>query len=112
LIALRKHNQAISAMAATSRRKGARVELEVAHLLRDVKIWDLKGNLVTSLTGHEKYLRSAYFSPSGDQVITASGDGTARVWPNADRIHDWIRAADIYHLTDDDRKKLRMTDEE
>jgi WD40 repeat protein len=79
---------------------------------KTAKIWDLKGNLVTSLTGHQKYLQSAYFSPSGDKVITASGDGTARVWPSADWIHNWIARADIYHLTDDDRKKLGMTDEE
>lgn len=32
------------------------------------------------LSGHNKYIRSAAFSPDGRFVVTASGDNTARVW--------------------------------
>lgn len=85
------------------------------------KIWDLKGKLVTSLTGANgpprsdevgKYFRSAYFSPDGDKVITASGDTTAMIWPSAKSIHDWVLHADIYRLTAEDQKRLGMTEEE
>lgn len=32
------------------------------------------------LGGHEEHVGSASFSPSGDHIVTASSDGTARVW--------------------------------
>jgi WD40 repeat protein len=32
------------------------------------------------LRGHEGWVRSAAFSPDGQRVVTASADGTARVW--------------------------------
>ena len=34
----------------------------------------------TVLTGHTDYILSAAFSPDGQRVVTASRDGTARVW--------------------------------
>src|SRR5271170_3099226 len=37
-------------------------------------------NRETTLAGHRGPIRSASFSPDGTHVITASEDGTARVW--------------------------------
>ena len=34
----------------------------------------------TVLSGHEEYVASAAFSPTGDRILTASADGTARFW--------------------------------
>ncbi len=45
-----------------------------------VKIWDLKGHLVTELKGHQKVIYSVRFSPDGKQIITSSKDGTAKLW--------------------------------
>jgi WD40 repeat protein len=33
------------------------------------------------LRGHESSVESAGFSPDGTRVVTASDDGTARIWP-------------------------------
>jgi WD40 repeat protein/tetratricopeptide (TPR) repeat protein len=38
------------------------------------------GRLLLELRGHEGYVVYAEFSPDGDRVVTASEDGTARLW--------------------------------
>ncbi len=44
-------------------------------------IWDQStGKRVRSLAGHKSGLCSAAFAPVGDQAVTASMDGTARIW--------------------------------
>ena len=32
------------------------------------------------LRGHDGYIHSVAFSPSGDRIVSASLDGTARIW--------------------------------
>ena len=39
-----------------------------------------ENRLLASLQGHKGSVRSAQFSPQGDRIVTASDDGTARVW--------------------------------
>jgi WD40 repeat protein len=46
------------------------------------RLWDRQGNELAVLRGHENYIRSAVFSPDGQTILTASEDGTARLWPN------------------------------
>ena len=41
---------------------------------------DKAPKLVLTLQGHEKELRSASFSPSGEYVATASADSRTKVW--------------------------------
>ena len=43
-------------------------------------MWDLNGNLITELKGHQDVVTSANFSPDGQRIVTASQDGTAKVW--------------------------------
>ncbi len=44
-------------------------------------IWDArKGNRVRTLKGHKEYVPTAFYSPDGEKVITASCDQTARIW--------------------------------
>ena len=66
----------------------------------------MAGGLIRTINGHEAYLRSAYFSPEGDKVITASGDKTAVVWPSTREIDEWIEKVGMYKLTPEDWREL------
>ena len=43
-------------------------------------LWDLQGNVVTELLGHDDSIWDIKFSPNGNLVATASSDGTAKLW--------------------------------
>jgi WD40 repeat protein len=45
------------------------------------EVWDiLRGERLLVLQGHATVVRTIYFSPDGRYLVTASQDGTARVW--------------------------------
>ncbi len=44
------------------------------------RVWGARGERVAELVGHEATVRAASFSPEGDAIVTASPDGTARLW--------------------------------
>ncbi|MEI6428542.1 MAG: hypothetical protein WCO45_09175, partial [Pseudanabaena sp. ELA607] len=44
------------------------------------RVWDVQGNLIAELKGHTGGVSSANFSADGSKIVTASDDGTARVW--------------------------------
>ena len=56
---------------------------------------------VQSLEEHTDSVRSAQFSPDGLRVVTASDDGTARVW---DLVCKRIYHEPIYHAHEEDLK--------
>ncbi len=43
-------------------------------------VWTSRGEVVAELLGHEGPVRAASFSPEGDAIVTASKDGTARLF--------------------------------
>ena len=45
------------------------------------RVWDLDGNEINVLKGHNGQVQEAHFFPDGKSVITCSKDGTARIWP-------------------------------
>lgn len=47
---------------------------------KTVKLWNPTGKLKLTLTGHERSITSATFSPDGTQIATGSADGTVKVW--------------------------------
>ncbi|WP_043432958.1 hypothetical protein, partial [Cystobacter fuscus] len=56
------------------------------------------------LRGHEGGVRSATFSPDGQRVVTASLDGTARLWTlSIDRVRQRLREANNDCLSVGDR---------
>lgn len=53
-----------------------------------VKVYGVKtGEIVVGLSGHESFIWDVSFSPDGKYILTASNDGTARVynWKNPER---------------------------
>ena len=62
-----------------------------------VVVWKaLSGEIVHILRGHTSLVNTAFFSPNGDRVVTASRDGTAIVWNTWTgdrlitlRVHTW-----------------------
>jgi WD40 repeat protein len=50
----------------------------------EVILWDIaSGERLRTLAGHTRRLGSAAFSPDGRQIVTASYDGTTRIWDPA-----------------------------
>jgi WD40 repeat protein/DNA-binding SARP family transcriptional activator len=46
-----------------------------------VQLWDVaSGQLLRTFKGHTQYVTTAFFSPSGHQLLTASFDNTVRIW--------------------------------
>lgn len=45
--------------------------------------WRRRPSKIANLHGHERWVYSAVFSPDGARVLTASDDGTARLWDAA-----------------------------
>lgn len=47
---------------------------------RQIKVWDLDGNLLKNWMGHEGMIWDVDFSPDGEKIATASIDNTAKLW--------------------------------
>ncbi|KAK9236261.1 WD40-repeat-containing domain protein [Lipomyces kononenkoae] len=47
---------------------------------RTIKIWDVRGNLLLTLVGHDNWVRSVVFHPGGKFLISAGDDKTIRCW--------------------------------
>jgi WD40 repeat protein len=52
--------------------------VHVAHELGELRDW--QWNELAVLRGHEAGIESAVFTPDGQTILTASKDGTARLW--------------------------------
>ncbi|MCB0609241.1 MAG: caspase family protein [Lewinella sp.] len=47
----------------------------------NITLWDLESRTIRkTLSGHASRINDAVFSPDGQQMLTGSGDGTARLW--------------------------------
>jgi WD40 repeat protein len=45
------------------------------------RVWHVATrSLVAELKGHALFINSCAFSPDGTRIVTASADGTARIW--------------------------------
>jgi WD40 repeat protein len=49
---------------------------------KTARVWDAEtAKQLLVLTGHARDVTAASFSPEGRRVLTASDDGTVRIWP-------------------------------
>jgi WD40 repeat protein len=69
-------------------------------------LWDLEGNLLADFNKHKGSVNSAEFSPDGTRILTASEDGTAKIWYTPEAIYEWLKTAPIPPLTDKEKKEL------
>jgi WD40 repeat protein len=47
---------------------------------KTIKLWSSTGKLKLALTGHDRNITAATFSPDGSQLATGSEDGTVKIW--------------------------------
>jgi WD40 repeat protein len=45
-----------------------------------VKLWNLNGKQIATLTGHRNGVNSISFSPDGNRIVTAGNDKTVKLW--------------------------------
>ncbi|EGD81888.1 hypothetical protein PTSG_02574 [Salpingoeca rosetta] len=71
----------------------------------DIVVWDMDTNTVkTTLTGHTEKIADIVVEPAGQRAVSASYDGTARVWCLLEFtcLHvlegheSWLRSVDVY----------------
>ena len=56
-----------------------------------MRIWDTQGNqLITPFRGHESYIDAVVVNPDNNKIISASWDGTIRVWST--KREEWLKA--------------------
>ena len=47
---------------------------------QNIKLWNLKGELLKTLTGHTAIILDVEFSPDGSKIASASADNTVKIW--------------------------------
>jgi WD40 repeat protein/serine/threonine protein kinase len=72
------------------------------------------GAVLSTLEGPRAFLRAAHFDPTGQQVVGASWDGTARIWDARPSYRRWTsktigRECGVGVRPDDDRKLLAVS---
>ena len=55
---------------------------------------------------HQGPVNSAVFSPDGKRMLTASEDGTSKVWYTPEAIYEWLKTSPIPPLTDAEKEEL------
>ncbi|MEG4963175.1 MULTISPECIES: AAA-like domain-containing protein [unclassified Microcoleus] len=56
---------------------------------KSIKLWQTKGTLQATLTGHTDKIRNVIFNPSGQLIVSASDDKTLKIWQkNGKLIHN------------------------
>lgn len=80
------------------------------HNDQGVKLWDLKGQLLADLSGYMNDITCMVFSPDGKKIAMASYEGMVIIFPTPEGIMDWLKSAPIPELTEEDKKKLDISD--
>ncbi|KAI5281218.1 protein with putative role during mitosis [Ascosphaera aggregata] len=47
---------------------------------KSIRLWDSRGTLIKTLTGHDNWIRALLFHPAGKYLLSASDDKSIRCW--------------------------------
>ena len=74
------------------------------------RLWSLTGASL-AVFKHDSYVNSAVVSPDGQKILTASTDGAARLWRTPKGIYEWLKTANIYQLSEQERREYGIIDQ-
>ncbi len=73
-----------------------------------VKLWNLEGELLQTLTGHQKPVNALEYSPTG-LIASGSQDGTVKLWQDGDLVETLNVQAPVVSIRFDDTGDLMAT---
>ena len=80
---------------------------------KTAKVWDSKtGQEILTLTGHDGGVTSAFYSPDGQRIVTASQDQTVRLYTtDTDELLAIANKKITRQLTAKEKEKYGLTDQ-
>ena len=69
----------------------------------NIKLWDLRNDIVTTLRGHTDTVNAVAFSPNGELLATGGDDWTFRLW----NVSRWQNIATLEHNVDRTRWQVK-----
>jgi len=64
--------------------------------------------LLADLNKYTDEVYFAVFSPDGTRILTASSDGTAKLWYTPEAIIEWLETSNIPQLSKEEKKRLGL----
>ena len=76
-----------------------------------IQLWNNKGERLASIDKHIGRIKSLHFSPDSRFFLSASYDGTAKLWPTPHTIYEWLQSPDcpIPPLTQEERIQYNLS---
>jgi len=75
------------------------------------RLWNLQGEVIAELDNQgDDEVASIAFSPDGKAILTSTMDKHVKLWWTPKAIFDWLKQANICHLTEKEEAEFRITE--